>query len=283
MLTVLEAIKLSTEYLEKKNVESPRTNAELLLAKILNCKRLELYLAFDKPLNDLEINRYREFIKQRGTRIPLQYIIGKVEFYGLDLNVNNSVLIPRPETELLVELIISNNRDNEIRILDIGSGSGNIALALAKNLPLSTVTGVEISEKAIEVSRVNACENDITNNLKFIKLDIKNDDSSFLGKFDLIVSNPPYVSLNDFKLLEPELKDFEPRQALTDELNGLSFYEHIINLSRVLLNENGKLYFEIGKGQHLYIFKLMEQSNFQNIQIIKDFSGIERIIIGELK
>lgn len=283
MITVLEAIKLSTEYLEKKQVETPRANAEILLAEILKCKRLELYLAFDKPIKDDELNQYREFIKKRGMRIPLQYIVGNVDFFGLKLIVNENVLIPRPETELLVEKIIEENSAKEnLRILDIGAGSGNISISLCKNLKNSKVVGIDVNEKSLEVAKLNADSNEVLTNIEFIKFDFMKDDLSKLFKFDLIVSNPPYVSVNDYQFLEPELKVHEPRQALTDESDGLSFYKKIIGHSKNLLNPSGKIYFEIGKDQHKDIYDLMLQSDFINIKIVKDYSGIERIICGEL-
>ena len=134
MLTVLEAINLSTEYLTKKDIESPKLNAELLLAHILNCKRLDLYLSYDRPLDENETNKYRDFIKRRGKCEPLQYIIGSVEFYGLEFKVNPSVLIPRQETEILIETILETvSKENDLRILDIGTGSGIIAICLAKH------------------------------------------------------------------------------------------------------------------------------------------------------
>ena len=284
MITVLEAIKLSTDYLEKKSVESPRANAEILLAEVLNCKRLELYLSFDKPLKEDELNRYREFIRKRGLRIPLQYIIGYVDFFGLKLIVNQNVLIPRPETELLVEKIINDisSREN-VRILDIGSGSGNISIALSKNIKYSNVLGIDINEKALEVAKQNAENNLVQDNIEFMKFDIKADDITKLGKFDIIVSNPPYVSSSDYQNLEPELKDYEPNEALTDNSDGISFYKKIISSSKILLKNDGKIYFEIGQDQYKEIFDLMEETDFCKIKIIKDYSGIERIICGELK
>ena len=284
MITVLEAIKLSTDYLDKKNVESARANAEILLAEVLSCKRLELYLTFDKPLKEDELSVYREFIKKRGLRIPLQYIIGYVEFFGLKLIVNENVLIPRPETELLVEQIIKNYSSKEnIKILDIGAGSCNISIALSNNLKKCEVLGIDISEKALQVAKQNAENNLVQNKIEFKKIDIKIDDIAELGKFDLIVSNPPYVSSSDFQNLEPELKDYEPSEALTDNSDGISFYKKIISSSKILLNNNGKIYFEIGKDQYKEIFKLMSESGFININIIKDYLGIERIICGELR
>ncbi|MBK7497958.1 MAG: peptide chain release factor N(5)-glutamine methyltransferase [Ignavibacteriales bacterium] len=284
MITVLEVIKLSTEYLQKKGVESPRANAEILLAEILKCKRLELYLAFDKPLAENEVQVYREAIRKRGLRIPLQYIVGNVEFYGLKLIVNENVLIPRPETELLVEKIINDSdKSNNLKILDIGVGSGNISLSISKNLPNSKVVAIDISKTALDVANQNAEINSLQDRIEFRLFDIMNDNLNSLGKFDLIVSNPPYVSENDYESLEPELKNHEPKIALTDNSNGISFYKHIIEASDQLLKKPGKIYFELGIDQSAQVQEYFKQNNFTNIKITKDYSGIERIICGELK
>lgn len=284
MITVLEVIKLSTEYLLKKGVESARANAEILLAEILKCKRLELYLAFDKPLAENEVQIYRESIRKRGLRIPLQYIVGNVEFYGLKFIVNENVLIPRPETELLVEQIINDSdKSVNLRILDIGVGSGNIILSILKNLPDLNAVAIDISEGALDIAHQNAEINLLQDRVEFRPFDIMNDDLNSLGKFDLIVSNPPYVSENDYESLEPELKIYEPKMALTDNSNGISFYKHIIESSESILNKSGKIYFELGIDQSTQVQKYFEQNNFTNIKITKDYSGIDRIICGELK
>jgi release factor glutamine methyltransferase len=284
MITVLDVIKLSTDYLQKKGVESPRANAEILLADILKCKRLELYLSFDKPLAENEVQIYREAIRKRGLRVPLQYIVGYVEFYGLKLIVNENVLIPRPETELLVEKIINeSDKTANLRILDIGSGSGNISIAIAKNIPNSTIFAIDISENSLKVAKQNAELNLIQDKIEFVLFDIKYDNLNNLGKFDLIVSNPPYVSENDFVNLEPELKFHEPKIALTDNSDGISFYKHIIKISDRVLNIPGNIYFELGMGQSDIVKKLFEEKGFSNIKVTKDYSGIDRIICGELK
>ena len=284
MITVLEVIKLSTEYLQKKGVESPRANAEILLAEILKCKRLELYLAFDKPLAENEVQVYREAIRKRGLRIPLQYIVGNVEFYGLKLIVNENVLIPRPETELLVEKIINDSdKSNNLKILDIGVGNGNISLSISKNLPNSKVVAIDISKTALDIANQNAEINSLQDRIEFRLFDFMNDDLNSLGKFDLIVSNPPYVSENDYESLEPELKNHEPKIALTDNSNGISFYKHIVEASDQLLKKPGKIYFELGIDQSAQVQEYFKQNNFTNIKITKDYSGIERIICGELK
>ena len=225
MLTVLEALNKSTEYLEKKGIESPRVNSEIMLAHILKCKRLQLYLSFDRPLNADEQNLYRNFLQRRTNREPLQYITGEVEFYGLEFQIDNSVLIPRPETEILVETIIKNTDEKEvINILDVGTGSGNIAVALAKNLPNSKIIGIDKSNDALETARKNSKLNNVNTQINFIENDILNEQYNFGKKFDIIVSNPPYVSNEDFQNLEPELNEYEPSMALTHFSDGFIFY-----------------------------------------------------------
>ena len=282
MLTVLDSINKSAEYLAKKGIESARTNAELLLAHLLQCKRLDLYLKFDRPLNEVEIIAYREFIRRRGLYEPVQYIIGSVEFYGLKINVSPSVLIPRPETELLVETIISNtDKNSKINILDVGSGSGNITIALAVNLPGAFVTGIDISEEAIKVAAENANCNNISGQVNFIKKDILNDGFPGSTKFDMVVSNPPYVSNEDYKNVQPEIKNFEPGIAVTDFGDGLSYFRKIAEISDEILNKKGKLFFEIGIHQSENVKTILQNSNFKNISVIKDYQDIDRIIYGE--
>jgi len=283
MLTVLEAINRSTEFLEKKNIESPRTNAEHLLAHVLKCKRLDLYLAFDRPLKENETDIYRELIVRRGKTEPLQYIVGTVEFYGLEFKVNPSVLIPRPETELLIEKILESvNKEDSLKILDIGTGSGNIAVSLAKNLSNSTLTAIDISEDAIEVAEENSELNNINGQISFYKIDFVNEQGFSESNFDLIVSNPPYVSINDYSGLSPELKDHEPKIALTDNKDGLNFYSEISKKAQTLLNKNGKLFFEVGMGQAEEVKTILIQNSFSDIEIFKDYSNIERVVKGVL-
>lgn len=284
MITVLEALNLSTEYLNKKGVESARLNAELMLAHILNCKRLELYLMFDRPLDESELTAYREFLARRAKREPLQYILGEVEFYNIKLKVNRSVLIPRPETEILVEKIIQDySNKSEFKFLDIGIGSGNISIAILKNIPFASGVGIDVSDEALTIAKLNAENNLVSERLKTIHFDVLKDDVMSLGKFDALISNPPYVSSNDFETLEPELKVYEPQIALTDFYNGLTFYRKIISVAEKLLNENGRVYFEIGKGQSDKIKDMMMNNGLNNISILKDYQGIDRIITGEIK
>ncbi len=284
MHTILEIINLSTEFLDKKQVESARTNAELLLAHVLKCKRLDIYLKFDQPLKEDELNIYRELLKRRGMREPLQYIIGSVEFYGLDFKVAPSVLIPRPETEILVETVIENSIKNiPLKILDIGTGSGNIAVSIAKHLENSIVWGIDKSSEALGMAEENSKNNLVNERTNFICQNILNGFIFNENEFDILVSNPPYISKKDYGELQPELKNYEPSFALTDENDGLTFYREISSKAKKLLKSGGKIFFEVGKDQHNDVKNILEQNNFINIKMKKDYANIERVVYGELK
>jgi release factor glutamine methyltransferase len=283
MLTILESIKLSTEFLENKGIESPRINAELMLAKILNCKRLDLYLSFDRPLNEHETDLYREFIRRRSKFEPLQYILGSVEFYGLEFKVDKSVLIPRPETEILIETILNSvEKNSSISILDIGTGSGIIAVCLAKYLTFSLITATDSSESALVVAKENAELNGVEMQIDFKLSDIFSDPENTENQYDIIVSNPPYISVEEYRKLEPELRLHEPQSALTDNSDGLNFFKTITAKSKVLLKKGGKLFFEVGQGQSKNVFDILREEGFSNIKTKKDYQDIERVISGEL-
>lgn len=280
MLTVLNALKLATEYFDKKEIQSARINAELLLAHLFNCKRLDLYLRFDQPLGENEVEQYRQLIARRGKYEPVQYIIGSTEFYGLQFEVNPSVLIPRPETEILVETVINNYKySDKIKILDIGCGSGNIAVALAKNLPDAEITTIDVSEEALKIAQANAIRNE-AGNIKFQLSDINSDRLFPNNKFNVLVSNPPYVSGQEFNSLQKEITMYEPRNAVTDDEDGLRFYKRISEFANQYLVDGGSLFYEIGAGQSDDVKSLMIGNGFTSIQIIKDYQKIDRVIYG---
>ncbi|MBK7106449.1 MAG: peptide chain release factor N(5)-glutamine methyltransferase [Ignavibacteriae bacterium] len=282
MYSILQLIERSADYLNSKGVESPRLNAELLLANILDCNRMQLYLKYDQPLKDLEISKYREYISRRGKREPLQYIIGKVEFYGLNFIVNKNVLIPRQETEILIDTILEYVKSqSEIKILDIGTGSGNIAIALAKNLSDAEIDSIDISKEAIEIAKQNAKINSVDDKINFIVNDFKNF-NNIENQYDIIVSNPPYINLKEYNLLEKELLEFEPKISLTDFNDGLSFYNLISQKANLLLKKNGIVFYEVGIYQSEQVKKIFEQNNFGKINIRKDYLGIDRVVFGEL-
>lgn len=282
MITVLEAINLSTDFLQKKGIQSPRINAELLLASVLKCKRLQLYLSFDRPLKQNELDDYREMIKRRSSFEPLQYITGYVEFYNLEFKVNPAVLIPRPETEILVETIMGNCND-KITILDIGSGSGIIGISLAVNLQNSYVYCTDISEEAIILAKENARRHNVMSRTSFLKHNIISQPIDFISVVDVIVSNPPYISKNDFNTLQKEIKNFEPRYALTDESNGFAFFNIIASKAKNKLNYGGKLFFEIAEGQSCKVKNILQENSFSDIKIVKDYQNIDRVIYGVKK
>jgi len=282
MLKVLDAIILSADYLEKKGIESARMNAELLLAHILECQRLDLYLRFNQPLNKIETATYRDYISRRGNYEPYQYIVGDVEFYGLKFFVDENVLIPRQETEILIETIIGKYpKEEELKIFDIGTGSGNIPISLAMNLPESKVISIDISQDAINVAEQNRELHNLESRVGFINSNILTDKlEKYNNTFDVIVSNPPYVEKEEFKTLQKEIREYEPEIAVTDFDDGLKFYREISLKSQTLLKENGMLFFEVGKDQAEDVKKIMSQNRFKNIEIQKDLSEIDRVVSG---
>ena len=278
MMTVLESLKLAKEYLEKYQIENPRLNAELLLSEVLNCKRLDLYTNFEKPLKEEEIQKYREYLLRRTKGEPVQYITGKAYFYGFEFIVTPDVLIPRPETELLVEEVIDAFEKNEsLKIADLCSGSGNIGITLAKFFPNSEVDCIDVSEKAIEIGRLNAEKLDAVN-VSFYKIDILSDELP-QKIYDVIVSNPPYIPVERKNELQTEVRLYEPEIALfvNDELK---FYRRIIELSERFLKMNGKIFFEIDNEIALKVYDLMKGKNFSSISIKKDLAKLNRIISG---
>ncbi|MBI9072825.1 MAG: peptide chain release factor N(5)-glutamine methyltransferase [Melioribacteraceae bacterium] len=282
-MTVLEAIEKSTAFLEKKGIESARINAELLLADILECKRLDLYLQFEKPLANKEIDKYRDYISRRGDFEPLQYVIGNVEFYGYKFKVSPDVLIPRQETETLIETVIDLiNNDQHLSILDIGTGSGNIPICIAKGFKNSSVISIDISENAIKIANQNVIDHELSERVKIFKRDIFVDTKEGAAKFDVIISNPPYVSITEYKTLQKEIINFEPKNAVTDNNDGYLFYNRICQIAPKLLNKDGYLFFETGEGQSEGVKKILEQNGFRNISSRKDYLDIERVIFGQL-
>ena len=286
-VTILDFINFSSDLLKRKNISEPRLTSELMLCGILNCRRMNLYLEFDKPLKRSETELLKSFLKRRISREPLQYILGNASFYGVEIKLNKHVLIPRPETELLVENVlidIRNNERSEVTLFEIGSGSGCISIALAKQLEKEKIKynifSIDISEKAIAAAKENRLLNDISDvNLKFIVKDVMQIEK-LNRSFDYIISNPPYISFSEFKLLEPEVKDFEPDLALTDFNNGLRFYEKIFSIATDA-SFIGKIFCEIGAGQQERIELLLKEKNFSRYSFIKDYSNIPRIVKAE--
>ncbi|HEX4263112.1 MAG TPA: peptide chain release factor N(5)-glutamine methyltransferase [Verrucomicrobiae bacterium] len=280
-MTVLEGIQKSAEFLEKKDVESPRLQAELLLAHLLKLPRMKLYLNFERTLTDAETDTYRELIKRRAQREPLQHIVGSTSFCGLEIAVNRSVLVPRPETELLAELgwqFLNNFPDGQA--LDFGTGSGCIAIALAVKCPAAKIVALDLSPDALDVARQNATANHVAEKTEFLQ----GDGFAALSKastFDLIISNPPYIPTAEIETLDPEVRDFDPRGALDGGTDGLDFYRRFAIEAREFLKPAGKIMLEFGDGQGDSIRGIFEAQKWIVEAIREDYTHRQRILIAK--
>lgn len=269
-------INWGSEYFESKNISESRLNIELILSHVLNCDRIKLYLDYEKPLTIIELSDIKEMVRRRIKREPLQYIIGRTQFLKHKILLNKSVLIPRPETEFLVELIIRKfSKTDYLKILEIGTGSGCISIALGNYFKNSEITAIDISNEALEIAKQNAFYNEIKN-ISFAKMDILEETPT--TKFDLIVSNPPYISEDEYLLCEPEVKYYEPKNALSDFGDGYKFYTRYSNIFNDLLNDNGSFFLEIAYNQSEDLQKIF-QTNYIT-DTYKDFAGLPRYIIG---
>ncbi len=282
--TVLDIIKSSTELLAKKNIANPRLNVELMLCEVLDCDRVKLYLDFEKPLTKNELDLYREWFKRRLNHEPLQYITGHAYFYGYRFRVNEHVLIPRQETEIIVEKVlddIKNNPKENLIILEIGTGSGCISIALGKKLDelemKYNIVAIDISKDALDVAAYNLEKIEGSNEkISFVEKDIFEIDT-FNKDIDYIVSNPPYIPYTEFEGLNEEVNKYEPTISLTDYKDGLTFYRKILGLysSPVI---TGKLFFEIAYNQKKNLENLLK--DFPNVtgKFFKDYSDNDRVL-----
>jgi release factor glutamine methyltransferase len=274
--TVLKILTWTKEYLAQKGVENARLESEWLLCAALGLDRVGLYVNFDKPLTAAELADYRGMVTRRAKREPLQYILGSQEFMGLEFEVSAAVLIPRHDTEVLVEEALRRSPASA-RILDIGVGSGCIAVALAKALPLADVVGVDKSPQALLLAQENAGKHDVRLTLFEGSLFEPFPEQTF----DLIVSNPPYIPTADLETLQPEVRDYEPCQALDGGPDGLDFYRLIIPAAPDHLATDGWLLFEVGIAEAEPVTQLfMRDGRFTELFTAKDANGIERVVGG---
>ena len=280
-MTVLEAIQKSTDFLAKKNVESPRLQTELLLAHLLQLPRMKLYLNFERALTPAEVGQFRDLIKRRSLREPLQHITGSTSFCGCEMRVSRAVLVPRPETELLAEAgwTFLATRPAPATALDFGTGSGCLAIALALKCPAAQLTALDISEPALAVARANATHHQVTDRLQFLA----GDGFASLpadATFDLIISNPPYIPTAEIATLDPEVRDFDPASALDGGPDGLKFYALLARSAARHLRPGGKLMCEFGDGQAPAISTLFEQEHWHIDAIQNDYTQRPRILIA---
>ena len=280
----LDILNEAVERLRSEGIDRPRTNAELLLGAVLHAKKIDLYLERDRVLTPQEIEEFNRFVGERISGRPLQYIIGSTEFFGLEFQVNENVLIPRPETETLVETVLGFLKDRpRPKIVDLGTGSGAIAISLAKNIAGSTVFATDISPEALKVAGENAKTNQVADQIDFSCGDLFEPlkDRKLEGAVDCVASNPPYVSEEEFDHLPREVRDYEPVVALKTDEEGISFHSKIIGNSVDFLKKDGILILEVGLGQAGRVADLIrDRKEFKDTEIKKDLGGIERVVLA---
>ncbi|MEY2496228.1 MAG: release factor glutamine methyltransferase [Verrucomicrobiota bacterium] len=275
-MTVLDVLQSTTAYFKKREVESPRLNAEHLLAHVLNRKRIELYLEFERVLTEEELAPLRALVRRRGQGEPLQHLLGTVEFCGRVFLCDKRALVPRPETEHLVELLKSRISHPASRILDVGTGSGVIALSLAANFPEAAVAATDVSEDALALARENAERLGLTNRVEFLAGDLL---LYVNHPYDLIVANLPYVATSDRATLSREVLH-DPEIALFGGERGDEIVRRLIDVARTHLRPGGMLALEIGLGQSDDLAAVMAEKNYHDIAQIRDYGGVTRFLFG---
>jgi release factor glutamine methyltransferase len=281
MLSLLEVVKKTSDFFASKGIESPRLNAELLIGHVLGLPRMRLYLEFERPVSDAELSAIRELVRRRGRREPLQYVLGSVEFCGLKLKVDARALIPRPETELLVETIALRREAPPASVLDLGTGSGAIALALAARYAGASVTAVDSSAPALALAAENAASTGLAARVRFIE-------SGWFAfvppgsRFDLIASNPPYLSDAEVAAATPEVREHEPRSALASGSDGFAAIAAIIAGSPAFLAAGGMLALETGVGHHGRAAEAAGAAGFTRTESAQDLTGRDRYFLAWL-
>jgi release factor glutamine methyltransferase len=275
-MTVLEVLQATTAYLKKRNVENPRLNAEHLMAHALGRKRIELYLDFERALTETELAPLRGLVKRRSEGEPLQHLLGTVEFCGLTFLCDKRALVPRPETEQLVELVETRIENRELRIVDVGTGSGVIALSLAAKMPEAQVLGVDVSEDALALAQENAARLNLSERVQFLKGRLL---ENIEGAFDLVVANLPYVSIQDRHTLSLEVLH-DPEVALFAGAQGDELVSELIDQARFRLRPGGLLALEIGLGQSEALLSALAEKNYRDISSKNDYNGVTRFLFA---
>lgn len=284
-MTVLEAIQKTADFFEPKGVDSPRLQAELLLAHVLRLPRMKLYLNFDRALTTAEVDAFRELVRRRAQREPLQHLLGTVNFCGLELACTRDALIPRPETETLAQLaweFLNQHPPPTPTAFDLGTGTGCLAVTLAVKCPRAHVTAADISPAALALARDNAARHSVADRIQFLE----SDGFAALAPeahFDLIVSNPPYIATDEIATLQPEVRDHDPRPALDGGADGLDFYRRLANEGAARLNPGGKLMVEFGEGQAPALEKIFTAQNWIVEAVRQDYSQRDRFLLAKLR
>lgn len=278
MPKILELLNKSKDFFEKKGIEKPRLNAEWIIAKGLGCKRLDLFLRFEEEVSEKNLAVLRDLIVRRGNHEPLQYVLGEMPFMDLNLKIDSRALIPRPETEELVEHLLKLWGDNKPKkIIDLGTGSGALALAIANYCHDSEILAVDISQDALDLAKENAIKCGLENRVNFVLSDWFN---NVTGKFDWIISNPPYLTEQEWQTAQEEVKQFEPKGALMAEEEGLADLKKILEKARNYLNKSGAIALETGILHHPSLESLAKDLGYTRTESCKDLSGRDRFFIA---
>ena len=279
-MKALDVIKIGSNLLKEKKISSHILDSEILLSKALKKSREKILINLDQEINKKKISIFKEYLTRRSKREPIAYILNEKEFFSKKFYVNKNTLIPRPETEILIEKLIKIFKKKRISILDIGTGSGCIIISLIINLKDSLGEGIDISKKAILVARKNASKYKILSRIKF---KTKSIDNLFGKRFDLIVSNPPYIEKKSIKNLSEDIKRFEPIMALDGGNDGLDLIKKVIYKSKEILKVNGTLALEIGNEQIKKVSKILIDNNFRIKHVIKDYKNNVRCLIANYR
>lgn len=288
--TVLALLDWTKEYLEKNDSQSPRLDAEILLAHSMQCERIMLYTRFDEIVNAADRLQFRELVKQRASGCPVAYLVGFKEFYSLRFDVSEHVLIPRPETEFVVIAVLdivkehfnsdTNGQSIPCHVVDVGTGSGAIAITLATELSRIQVTAVDLSTAALEVARKNATGHEVNDRIEFMEQDLLEGASD--AKFDIVVSNPPYVTSKEYEALNRNVREYEPQLALESGPTGMECYQRLVPQAAAHLNDGGWLVLETSPMLMEQLKTLVAETGFGEIATIADLAGHQRILTARI-
>jgi release factor glutamine methyltransferase len=288
--TIGELLKVSADYLKQKGIDSPRLSAEILLAHQLHLTRVKLYLQYDQPLTEPEVEGYRALVRRRLSREPVQYITGTQEFWSMEFIVNPSVLIPRPETEVLVEQAVSLRKEDPnlqkegVNLLDLGTGCGALAVALAREFEKALICATDFSEEALRVARRNAERLDVKDRIEFKCGDLFAPFARKAARFDMILSNPPYISTEAFETLSPEVRDHEPKSALDGREQGMYYITRILKEAAGYLVPGGWILVEMDPEQTSKAIRVIEETGqFTEHRRVQDYSHRYRMVMARKK
>ncbi len=277
-MNIEKAITEANQILKKNNIKSSKLDCEILMSQAINKDRKFVILNSDQNLEKKKIDYFQHLIHQRSLGKPIAYLVGKKSFWNYEFDVNNDVLIPRPDTEIIIQEILKiYETKNILNVLDIGVGSGCILLSILAEKKNFYGIGIDISKKCLDLSKLNASNLGLLNRVKFFKSDV---DNFNCGKYDLIISNPPYINHFDLKKLEKDVINFEPKLALYGGIDGLSEIRKVINKSSELIKTNGKLILEIGFEQKINVKKILQNKGFYINKVVKDFANNDRCVIS---